>query len=321
LSIFFLIPFTIQEPQMKRCLPALLIAVACLIPSFVRADDKPEFGRKEVIYGRKYGVALTMDVFTPSKDANGAGIIVVVSGGWVSNHDAINTGYAKLFLDKGYTVFAVCHGCQPKFAIDEILQDMHRAVRYIHHNAKEYGVDPDRLGITGGSAGGHLSLMQGCAATDGNPKAADPVERESSRVAAVACYYPPTDFLNWGKEGTVMLGRGIPVPVLGAFDFRQLDPKTGALERITDEDKIKQIGKDISPIYHVSKTTPPTLIAHGDKDPLVPLQQSEAMMAKLKEAGVPSELIVQKGGGHDGEVVKANLPQVLAWFDKYLAKK
>ncbi len=306
---------------MKRCLSILLVAVACLLPSLVRADDKPEFARKEVIYGRKYGVALTMDVFTPAKDANGAGIIVVVSGGWVSDHNAINVALGRLFLDKGYTVFAVCHGCQPKFAIDEILKDMNRAVRHIRHNAKEYGVDADRLGITGGSAGGHLSLMQGCAADDGNPKAADPVERESSRVAAVACYYPPTDFLNWGKEGTVMLGRGIPLPFMGPFDFHQLDPKTGALERITDEDKLKQLGKDISPIYHVSKKSPPTFIVHGDKDLLVPLQQSEPMIAKLKEAGVTAELIVHKGGGHDAEVVKENLPKTVVWFDKYLPKK
>src|SRR5262249_35906013 len=147
--------------------------------------------RKEVIYHRKFGSALTMDVFTPKdeKKANGAGVIYLVSGGWFSNHDGI-TGAIPLwvqpYLDKGYAVFAVVHGSQPKYSIPEILDDLHRAVRFIKANAKDYGVDADRLGVTGGSAGGHLSLMQGCAGKDGDPKAKDPVEQQSSRVAAVA---------------------------------------------------------------------------------------------------------------------------------------
>ena len=77
-------------------------------------------------------------------------------------------------MDRGYTVFAVVHGSQPKFTIPEVLDDMHRAVRFIRHNAKKYGIDPDRLGITGGSAGGHLSLMQGTAGKAGNPKSPGP---------------------------------------------------------------------------------------------------------------------------------------------------
>jgi hypothetical protein len=86
---------------------------------------------------------------------------------------------------------------------------MHRAVRFVRANADRYGVDPDKLGIAGGSAGGHLSLMQGTAPRPGKPDAADPVERESSKVAAVACLFPPTDFLNYGKEGEVALGGGV----------------------------------------------------------------------------------------------------------------
>ena len=118
---------------------------------------------------------------------------------------------------------------------------------------------PDRLGITGGSAGGHLSLMQGCGGKDGDPKAADPVDRESSRVQAVVSFYPPTDFLNWGEPGKVMLGEHPIVPVKGAFQFTQLDPKMNTLDLITDEEKREEIGREISPIYHVAKDNPPTL--------------------------------------------------------------
>jgi dipeptidyl aminopeptidase/acylaminoacyl peptidase len=118
-----------------------------------------------------------------------------------------------------------------------------------------------------------------------------------------------------------MLGTHPIVPVKGAFDFRTLDPKTKSFEPITDEKKREEIGKEISPINHVARDNPPTLIVHGDRDILVPLQQSQTMAAKMKEAGATAELIVKKGGGHDPALVKEYMPQVIEWFDKYLAKK
>src|SRR5437660_3971099 len=137
---------------------ALLLLAAVSVPA-IGADEA--FTRTEdVIYGRKFGTALTMDVFTPKENANGKGVIWCVSGGWVSNKPG-GPGLAKEFVDRGYVVFAVVHGSQPKFTIPEVLDDMHRAVRYIKANAKKYKIDPDKLGIAGGSAGGHLSLMQG----------------------------------------------------------------------------------------------------------------------------------------------------------------
>ncbi len=284
----------------------------------------PNFARQETIYGRKFGTALTMDVFTPKQEPNGTAVIFVVSGGWYSDHNNID-GNVPVFIqplvDKGYTVFAVVHGSNPKFELTEIRNDLNRAVRFIRHNAKQYAIDPDRIGITGGSAGGHLSLLQGCAGGAGDPNSGDPVNRESSSVQAVVSFYPPTDFLNWGQPGRVMLGTHPIVPVKGAFDFQRLDPKTNSFELITDQQKREEIGRDISPINHVSKTNPPTLIVHGDSDALVPLQQSEAMAAKMKEAGATCELIVKKGGAHDGVLIKEYLPRAIEWFDKYLAKK
>src|SRR5579884_17787 len=161
---------------MKRVAVAALFALAALVPA-ARADE-PGYDRREVIYGRKFGTALTMDVFSPKQGANGAGVIFVVSGGWYSDHNNITPNiplWVRPLVAKGYTVFAVCHGSNPKYAIPEILEDLHRAVRFIRHNAMGYRIDPNRIGITGGSAGGHLSLMQGCAGKDGDPKAPDPV--------------------------------------------------------------------------------------------------------------------------------------------------
>jgi acetyl esterase/lipase len=310
---------------MKRFL--LLASLIVLTPGALPASrdvDQPSYDRKEVIYGRKYGTALTLDVFTPKKDANGAGVIVVISGGWNSDHNAITPTMPNIIqplLDKGYTIFAVVHGSNPKYSLPEMLDDMHRSVRFIRYNAREYLIDQNRLGIVGASAGGHLSLMQGCGGKDGNPKATDPVDRESSRVQAVVAFYPPTDFLNWGEKGKVMLGNHPTVPVKGVFDFYRFDPKTRSFELITDENKRQEIGRAISPITHVARDNPPTLLIHGDKDEIVPLQQSETMAAKLKDAGVASELIIGKGRIHNALIVHEQRPKMIEWFDKFLAKR
>ena len=179
---------------------ALFSGLAIGEENFKRTED--------VIYGRKYGTALTMDVFTP-KEQNGAAVVFVVSGGWYSSHDNISAGFINEFLKRGYTVFTVVHGSQPKFTIPEILEDMNRSVRFIRSKANDYRISPDRIGISGASAGGHLSLMQGTAGTTGNASAKDPIDRESSRVQAVACFFPPTDFLNYGKPGEIAIGRGV----------------------------------------------------------------------------------------------------------------
>jgi Esterase/lipase len=298
-------------------------AASLLFASFAPAFCQAEYTRQEdVVYGRKYGVALTMDVIKPKEKANGAGIIFCVSGGWVSSHDGINPGsYAEL-LKRGYTVFAVCHGCQPKFTIPEILLDMHRAVRYIRYHAKDYGIDPNRLGITGGSAGGHLSLMQGCAGDNGNSSARDPIDRASSRVQAVACFFPPTDFLNYGQEGRNPFAGSKPEamykPFRPPFDFHELNVEENLYERVTDQAKFLEIVKAISPITHVSADDPPTLIIHGDKDTLVPLQQAQIMIDKLKAAGVKAELVVKAGGGHGWPTMGQDMATIADWFDKYL---
>src|SRR5947209_7833919 len=89
------------------------------------ADEPPFTRTQDVIYGRKDGMALTMDVFRPGKAPNGAGVIVVVSGGFLSSHDAIIPALYLPLLDRGYTVFAVVHGSQPRYTIPEIILDMH----------------------------------------------------------------------------------------------------------------------------------------------------------------------------------------------------
>jgi acetyl esterase/lipase len=292
-----------------------------LLSSIGMAAD-PSFDRKEdVIYGRKFGTALTMDVFTPKQPPNGAGVILAVSGGFRSAHESISTLYIFIrpFTDRGYTVFAVVHGSQPRYTVPEIVQDMNRAVRFVRHHAKDYSVDPDRIGITGASAGGHLSLMMGTAGCDGDKTANDPVDRESSRVRAVACFFPPTDFLNWGKPGDAKIhATDHAPPYRAAFDYRELDKESMLWVAITDSKRLEEVARQISPVSHVTPDDPPTLIIHGDADKLVPLQQSELMVEKLKKAGVETNLVIKKGAGHGWFGLEKDVTQVVDWFDKYL---
>jgi acetyl esterase/lipase len=295
----------------------LLLSFAAL-----RAADEPLFTRQDdVIYGRKFGTALTMDVLVPKKNSNGIGVIYVVSGGWYSAREIAFPYFVTELTGRGYTVFAVVHGSQPKFTIPEILEDMHRAVRFIRYHAKDYHINPDRLGITGASAGGHLSLMQGVGGKLGDVKARDPVDRSSSQVQAVACFFPPTDFLNYGKAGEKALGSGILSGFKAPFEFQEFDRQSGAFVRITDDKKREEIGRKISPVNLVTKGAPPTMIIHGDADKLVPIQQAQIMIDKLKEAGVSAELVVKKGGGHGWAHWEKDLKAVGDWFDKYLLEK
>lgn len=299
-------------------MPPLAALILSLLPL---QDTRPAYDRKEdVIYGRKYGVALTLDVFTPKAKQNGAGVVYAVSGGWQSDHAAVNPAFYEEFLRRGYVVFAVVHGSQPRFSIPEAIDDMNRAVRFVRAHAREYGVGPDRLGMAGASAGGHLSLMQGVAPRDGNPKAKDPVDQQSSRVRAVACFFPPTDFLNYGRPGEDALGSGTLKDFRAPFDFIEPDPATRSLVRVTDPEKRRLIGRRISPVYHVTAKTAPTLIIHGDADTLVPYQQAELMIGRLKAEKVPCELVAKPKAGHGWPNLVKDFAVLADWFDKHLAE-
>jgi len=299
----------------------LFVAGTLLSGGIVAQADEPPYKRTEdVIYGRKFGTALTMDVFQPEKP-NGAAVIFCVSGGWFSAHESVNTAFAAELLRRGYTVFEVVHGSQPKFTIPEVLEDMHRAVRYIRSHAKDYDVDPQRIGISGASAGGHLSLMQGTAGAVGAADAKDPIDRESSRVQAVACFFPPTDFLNYGQPGENAIGRGVLKNFRAPFDFMEFDKETKHFVPITDEARVTEIGRQISPVNHVTSDDPPTLIIHGDADKLVPIQQAELIVDKLKAVGIPAEIVVKPGAAHGWPNLPEDMKIIADWFDKYLAAK
>jgi len=296
----------------RRAIMLAGLGLVMFVPMVAFAGPTGQAGMREsdIIYRRKQGVALTMDVFRPIKP-NGAAVLWMVSGGWVSSHEAINPGYAKPFTDAGYTFIQVVHGAAPRYKVDEIVEDMHRAVRFVRFNAKRFSIDPNRIGISGGSAGGHLSIMIGGFGAQGDPKAADPVDRESSKVQAVACFYPPTDLMNYGKEGA----KAIDIPMLKSYW-----PAFGVTDTTSAADRDK-IAAKISPIMGNLKDVPPTLIVHGTSDILVPIQQSERYVSALKAAGRTAQLEVRPGKGHGWPGMESDLGLFITWFSKYLPAK
>ncbi len=308
-----------------RTVQVLVLMICCSV-SAAADSATPEYGRqRDVIYGRKDGMSLTMDVFTPKGDARGVGVIFAVSSAFLSapqDMDPPNTlPFILALVERGYTVFAVVHSSQPKYTLNDIEPDFHRAVRFIRTRAADFNVSPDRIGITGASSGGTLSLMQGVSGADGNAQSRDPVERASSRVQAVACFCPATDFLNFGETGRDVLDDKSPLHRMlkAAFDFHEYDSAKVDFERITDAEKIRSLKAQVSPITHITADDAPTLILHGSADDAVPAEQSHRFIAKLKAAGVACELIIRDGAGHNWPTRVKDVALTADWFDRYLA--
>lgn len=259
----------------------------------------------DVVYGHKDGMALTFDIFKPKARTNGAAIIFMVSGGWISNYvppDQALPRYQEL-LDAGFTVITLRHGGSPKYLIPEIVADVRRGVRFIRYNAKRWGIDPNRLGVYGGSAGGHLSLMIGLASDNGDPAAREDFMKESDRVAAVVAYFPPVDLRS--------LARGLNPPPSGTI-----------LDRFPALNFAKERAADFSPIVFVTSDDPPTLLIHGDKDELVNISNSQTIFDAFKKNNVKTDFITLPGAGHGfrGEDAKRAMAATVSWFEQTLVK-
>lgn len=283
-----------------------LAALLLLMPTAAVADLNNYEIRPDVVYGHKLGMALTLDAIKPKTNANGAGILFMVSGGWVSawappesmlTTDLNNSLGFTTLLDKGYTVFLVRHGSSPLFKVPECIDDVRLAARHVRRHAADWGIDPSRLGVYGASAGGHLSLMLGTTGEDGKPDATDPLEKAGSRVAAVVAIFPPTELKSYLESESFR--QRFPALQFDAADWRPVSP----IEQVTADDA-------------------PTLFLHGDQDDLVPDSHSRTMHQALKDKGVTSDLIIFPGAGHGfgGEDRERVLQALVAWFDTHLAK-
>ena len=266
-----------------------------------------------------------MEVFTPAP-RNGIGVVWVVSSSGRSSRDqTLQDSFERRIaplLQRGYTVFAVIHGSAPVFNVQDQVADVRRAVRFVRHRAAEFGIDGQRLGISGSSAGGLLALIVAMQDRDGDPASDDSVEREPSRVQTAGCFFPPTDLMNYGgsAENLVDLMQKRDGNIDPTFQFYSLDTKTGARRSLTARDEVIGMLREYSPVTHVTAGDPPTILIHGDQDKAVPIQQSRSLIERLNKANVPSRLVVRDGVGHAYPGWEADTALIADWFDVHLRR-
>lgn len=214
---------------------------------------------------------------------------------------------------KGYVVASIEYRFSQKARFPAQIQDCQAAIRWLRANAKTYNIDPEHVGVVGGSAGGHLSALVATAGgKDAFPKIGGH-DDQSDRVQCVVDIYGPTNF------ATVMEQAENDKNVRNIFKFNTpSDPYSSLIGVALNEDKARTDA--VSPVTYVSEDNPPTLILHGTHDTLVPYAQSEELAAALKAKGVPVWLQTLPGSGHGGGGFgKPQLHELMQnFFDKYL---
>ena len=286
-----------------------------LLPLLANAKDGPDFIQtQDVVFGEVHGTGLLMDVFTPTGTANGHAIVDVASGSWYSDRGKIRDHtlaqmYAT-FCGRGYVVFAIRPGSKTRYTALEMDQHVKLAIRYVKENAMKYNIDANKLGLTGASAGGHLATLAALTPVASDPTAKNKLERHDTSVAAVAVFFPPTDFLEW-RDGKMVDSKVLgPLIAVGASSAKE-----GALNGKSEEELL-EMAKAISPLYQVRKPTVPFLLIHGDADEVVPLSHSQKLVKAIQTSGGSAELIVKEGGGHPWLTLPVEVAVMADWFDK-----
>ncbi len=225
-----------------------------------------------------------LDVYLAKSDQPTPAMIFIHGGGWRAGSKKHVPGWLKSFVADGkLSVVSVEYRFTDVETHPAQVKDCLRAIQFVRHHAKQWNIDPKRLGVTGGSAGGHLSAYVALCDDAAKPDSEDPVERHSSRVSCAVSFAGPTDWM-----------------LLSSIEhrhpaYRQLigyEPGTPAADLAAD------LIKDVSPISFVSKDDPPLMQVHGDQDVIVPLQHASKLHKELQAVGVQSELVVIPGGNH-----------------------
>jgi acetyl esterase/lipase len=276
-----------------------------------RADFTVE---RNVIYGMHSGAALLLDVHRPAKP-NGFGVVFVAGSGWQADPGygarPIKETQVDLWgpplLAAGYTVFAVNHRGAPRFHYPAALEDVQRAIRFVRANAKQYDIDPARLGGLGGSSGGNLIALAALRAAPGIADDPDAVNREPATLQAIVLRAAVTDL------------RNLPTPQGAYYVVSYMESPPG------DAPAVKALYEAASPVTQVRRGAPPTLLIHGDADDLIPYQLSVEMERALRQAGTPAKLLNVPGGVHGADFGGRRRPdwpdyfaETVGWFDQHL---
>jgi acetyl esterase/lipase len=245
---------------------------------------------------------LRMDIAYPIGKGPFPTLALIHGGAWRMGKRQDLSEWMAYLASEGYVAATISYRLLPDMKFPDPVVDGKTAVRFLRANAAKYGVNKDKVGALGFSAGAYLASMLGVA----SPKAGFEGKEfadQSSQVQAVVSYFGPTDLSFYGNDESAQ--NAIFVPMLGG----RFKDKPGAY-------------KDASPITYVSKDSPPFLLLHGTKDWIVPIEHARAMSKKLKEAGATAELIEIAGAGHGFEKAEARQADqaMLRFLEKNLKK-
>jgi acetyl esterase/lipase len=252
-----------------------------------------------------------LDLYVPKSDSPLPLVVWIHGGAWRGgNKSPLNP--AMRMLTQGYAVAAINYRLSQHAIFPAQIEDCKAAIRFLRGNARKYNLKPDAFGVWGSSAGGHLVALLG---TSGDVKdlegSVGDHDDVSSRVQAVCDFYGPTDLTRMNEQSKKK----------GPIDHDSPNsPESRLIGGPVQENKEK--AAKANPIEYVTKDDPPFLIVHGDADPLVPLGQSEILLAALKKAGIESELVVIKDGGHGGKgfAAQETVEKIAKFFDSVLKK-
>lgn len=225
-----------------------------------------------------------VDVYLTKSDKPTPAMVFIHGGGWRAGSKRNVPAWLKKFVAEGkLSVVSVEYRFTNVATHPAQVNDCLKAIQFVRHNADKWNIDPKRIGVTGGSAGGHLSAYVALHDDSAKPDSADPITRNSSRVACAVSFAGPTD---WSLLSTI--DHKHPA-------YRQLigyEPGTPAAELSA------RLIRDVSPISFASKDDPPLMQVHGDKDDIVPLEHASRLHEKLKGLEAQSELVIIEGGNH-----------------------
>lgn len=233
---------------------------------------------KDVTYCTMGGVPLKVDIYYPETASIPWPLVMYVhGGGWQAGDKKEGAGFRDLFgmQKQGFLAVTVNYRLAPKDKFPAQIQDVKCAIRYFRAHAAEYNLNPDKIGVWGGSAGGHLVSLLGTTDSSAGWEVGEYLD-QSSRVQAVVDMFGPSDLTREFAGAGIQIQRD----VFGAT---------------SDTDPVLAVA---SPVTYISADDPPFLILQGDADNLVPLEQSQILFDKLQAAGVPSELVIVQHAGH-----------------------
>jgi acetyl esterase/lipase len=275
-----------------------LIARALLLGALLAGNASAQ--SVTVVENVEYAPGLQLNVFEPAERGTTPrpAVVLIHGGGWTSLDKSTMTGMGNFLARKGFVAFSVDYrlydGTKNRWPAQ--LDDVQRAVRWVRANASTYGVNAERIGAFGHSAGGQLAALLGMEDTRDNSDTA--LSRYSSRVQAVVDASAPSDFTaEKGHESVTFL-----TGFLGADSSRH------------------EVWQDASPVNHAMKGDAPFLVVHGTNDPSVPIARAQELVDTLQAKGVPVSF-VKIDAGHVFETPAAKLQlalKTLAFFHQYL---